>query len=129
MFAIAFDLVVVFALARFVSGLWRRQYQRAFRYLLLALALVGAVACVFLYVFFWAHGLETRTAGLLAMNVSPSLPAYSSNDAGVIVGCRIPPFGEGMVGYSMLAVLVVFEILVAFALAELLNQRLDADRP
>jgi hypothetical protein len=112
---IAFNLTVVFAFARFVSGLWRREYRRAGRYLLLALVLVGTVVGLFLYEYFSRFGFKAAAASAFVMN--QTVPAYSSNGVGVMFGCRLPPFGEGITGYSMLAALVIFEILVAVAIA------------
>jgi hypothetical protein len=101
-----YALVVVFAFSRFVRDLWKGEYRRAGWYFLLALVLVGAVAGAIAYIIADARAFE----------------ATSPPEVIVFADCVFPPFGEGMEGYSMLAVLVIFELLVAVGIADALNR-------
>ncbi len=117
---IAFDFVLLYAIAHCVRGFWQGNYRRALNYFLLALILVAAVAGSFAYLVFDARAVEHGASELLAMNVTPPEPVGPNI---ILIDCIFPPFGEGVIGYSMLGVLVIFEILVAVGIADALNRR------
>jgi hypothetical protein len=119
---IAFDLLLLYAASQFIRGLWQGEHRRAAIYLLVALVLVAAVMGSFAYLFLDARAFEQSTAELLAINVMPGEQNVPSPEI-IITSCVLPPFDEGTVGYSMLAVLVIFEILVAVGIADALNLR------
>ena len=113
---IAFELILLGAISFFVRGLWQGNHVRAISYLSLALALLAAAFASILYLVREAHAFERSAAGLFAIN------AREAADQLIIADCLFPPFGEGVVGYSMLAVLVIAEILVAVAIAGALKR-------
>jgi hypothetical protein len=113
---IAYALILVFAARCFVRFLWQGEYPRAGRYLLLTLALLAAVLGPFAYLVVQARAFEGPATEVLGASVSPS-PEM------IVVDCIFPPFGEGLVGYAMLAVVVIFEILVAVGIAGALNTK------
>lgn len=110
---IGYALTLFFALSRAISSWWYGDYYRAFRMLLLIVALVGAVSG-WLYLELAAHAQDVT---------STEMPEIV-----VFVDCVFPPFGEGITGYTMLAVLIVFEILVAVGIADAISKRTTSSR-
>lgn len=110
--AIGFVLLVLYAISQFVRSLWQREYWRAARHILLALVVLAAAAGAIGYLVLDARAFESTITTFLASNT----------DGPIITNCVLPPFGDGVVGYTMLAALVVFEILVAIGVADLFNR-------
>lgn len=100
---IALMMVLVYAVSSTVRGRWRVWH------LLLALALLGGVVGAFLVADAWA----LPASGVERPPVTEDI---------IIADCLIPPFGEGLTGYTMLAVLVIFEVLVAVGIADMLKR-------
>ncbi|MDZ4869721.1 MAG: hypothetical protein SGI91_20550 [Alphaproteobacteria bacterium] len=114
---VAFAMVLVYALSRSIRDLWQADYLRATLHLLLALGLLGSLA----YFVAGAHAFDGLATELLAFNTNAQQPPLAPVEIR-IANCIFPPFGEGATGYSMLAVLVVFEMLVAVGIADSLNR-------
>lgn len=122
---VAYFFVTLFATSQTVRSLSRGEYPRAFRWLALILLLIGAVAGLIAYALRAGPPVNKQQAQLLALNAGPSeadVPAVNIYPA----DCIFPPFGDGMTGYIMLAALVLFEMLVAVAIANGINRRLAA---
>jgi len=119
---IAFELIVLYGISQFVRGLWRGEYSRAARRLFLALALLAAAIGTIAYLILDARAFENSLAMLSAIDNSPPEPVATEDLR--IADCMFPPFGEGVTGYTMLAALVIFEILVAVGVADALDRKL-----
>lgn len=114
---LAFLMVFIYAISRSVGGLWRADYLRASWYVLLTLGLLGAVA----YLIADARALDWPANKLLLFNANAGQQPLTPEEI-TPANCVFPPFGEGATGYSMLAVLVVFEMLVAIGIADAFNR-------
>jgi hypothetical protein len=119
---VGFTLVLFYAIARSVRGLWRAEYLQATWYLIFALGLLGTALGSFAYLVTDARAFDWPATELLVVNVNSLQPPAAVEITPI--NCVFPPFGEGMAGYYMLAMLVVFELLVAVGIADALNRML-----
>lgn len=119
---IAFAMVLVHAISRSIQSLWQADYLRATLHLLIALGLLGSLA----YFVAGAHAFGGLATELLAFNTNAQQPPLAPEEFR-IANCIFPPFGEGVPGYTMLAALTIFEMLVAVAIADALNRTLAPD--
>jgi hypothetical protein len=120
---IASELVLLYAASHFVRGLWQADYLRAAGYLLLVLTIVASAIGLFAYLVRDAHVFEGSSTEFAEITIRSSQPANAESEITITpIDCVFPPFGEGVTGYSMLAVLVIFEILVAVGIADRLNR-------
>lgn len=110
---IAYVLTVLFALSRAIGGMWFGEYRYAAQMLLLVLALVGVLV-----------GGIYLTLDARALELTPT----TAEEPMLFVDCVFPPFGEGLTGYGMLAVLIVFEVLVAVGIADAFHGRTTSSR-
>lgn len=117
---IALTMVVLYAISRAVRDIWQADYLRATLHLLLALGLIGSLA----YLIASAHAFDRPAIELLVLAAQQPLPTPVQITP---MNCIFPPFGGGLPGYSMLAVLAIFEMLVAVAIADALNGTLASD--
>lgn len=121
LFIITVALLVLYGASRAIEALWSAEYLRAALYFLLALGLIGAVLAWFAHSTSDALGFDLPTRGTLAFNGAAPQQPFAS-DGIMLTDCFFPPFGEGPVGYGMLAVLVIFELLVAIGIANALHR-------
>lgn len=118
--AIAFELIVLYGISHFVRGLWRGEYLQAAKHLLLALALLAAAIGAIAYLILDARALESS---MMLSVINTNSPEPVAPEDLRIADCMFPPFGEGVTGYAMLAALVIFQILVAVGVADVLNRK------
>lgn len=116
---LAYILTLLFAVSSFVRGLWRANYAWAAGHLVLALALIAATIGLFAY---FTEAARASMPELLTK--AAAQPGAGAQEEIVIIDCVAPPFGEGMPGYFMLAVLVIFQILVAVGIGNAIKRKL-----